>query len=858
MVSSLYGNHKSRSYDEKLVEVALVECITQKGMFYGFTEKKTDIGSLQMPLHDIATSLDESGLYKMDFDHIFSPQFSMNISVRVRRITDCPKKYWSTLIRGTDINQISCSNPTPTETMSDVTVTVHFMSFKCDNLNEFESCMGSDLAYHVDKKEHLLHSVDIADIDVYEEHWNFVQLTMTGDSIKRQRLARTFLDKKLNNEYDMKRYIKSMAVLHYLVNEFNMLHQDCNELQIDFRMPKFYHIRNNKSRENWYFIVDVLEDPKLSFERIFGSIDVTLSEEWLDIKTRLLTFCTWCYRVTSGLIIPNLLFSSKCNFNSPLPMLFSNIGTTSTVFCNDQFVSKECLENILLDASAWLSKVRHDIEANNVMKYSAGDNGYITIGVSELNGITAKLQAIKSPEDESMFETINQPIVSLQISKRPYYVSPDEVFRKALVHVKDTDGYRAYRLREMLNPGDDCEMYHTMLRKHALIRTLAATYQSQHTGLGMEHCIPALYSLQLTIQPHHVKNRYYLLEPDIPTTNVRNWITHLKIEANVPNEVLSFSRWVYYVSGNTVALADISGKFNDSRFLYTNCQLVSSRSTKLFKRLKAKEIKTFGQALIDHIYQEILTRFEQQIAIHRTIGIKLRPRRPTSLYRIANAPKSLTDLEQLKQQDSIQMELDSVTYEVEIDANPFSKGSMRVAYHGVLYGHGKVPRKLILKQFIHPEYNKKRQYALVAQSHSIARCLTSLYANKLKKKLDIDFVNVDILEVDSEFYSIEDVLDGEFTKWTSNVGIVDIKVPHCLLEFSVWTYKATNGYLMVADLQGVSNGSSFNLTDPAILCVQPNRFGHCGLDEVNMKQLNTTCEVHLLTVSFVRLLLYSQ
>lgn len=36
--------------------------------------------------------------------------------------------------------------------------------------------------------------------------------------------------------------------------------------------------------------------------------------------------------------------------------------------------------------------------------------------------------------------------------------------------------------------------------------------------------------------------------------------------------------------------------------------------------------------------------------------------------------------------------------------------------------------------------------------------------------------------------------------------------------FSHWTYHASNGYMMVTDLQGVVNGDVFWLCDPAIHC----------------------------------------
>jgi len=87
-----------------------------------------------------------------------------------------------------------------------------------------------------------------------------------------------------------------------------------------------------------------------------------------------------------------------------------------------------------------------------------------------------------------------------------------------------------------------------------------------------------------------------------------------------------------------------------------------------------------------------------------------------------------------------------------------------------------------------------------------------------------------------ELYTMEEAVTGEWDKYSNNDGsYIDYKHPE-VLRFSEWTYKYSNGYLMVTDLQGgFSRAGGYSLTDPAILCRNVGRFGPTDFNPAQMK-----------------------
>ena len=90
------------------------------------------------------------------------------------------------------------------------------------------------------------------------------------------------------------------------------------------------------------------------------------------------------------------------------------------------------------------------------------------------------------------------------------------------------------------------------------------------------------------------------------------------------------------------------------------------------------------------------------------------------------------------------------------------------------------------------------------------------------------------------FFFVEQYLDGDFTRYSYNTGFwEESRLNEWLLRFALWTYEITDGFMMVADLQGVHTPSGFILTDPVVLCKDLNRFGSTNLGEELMLRNKT-------------------
>jgi hypothetical protein len=82
---------------------------------------------------------------------------------------------------------------------------------------------------------------------------------------------------------------------------------------------------------------------------------------------------------------------------------------------------------------------------------------------------------------------------------------------------------------------------------------------------------------------------------------------------------------------------------------------------------------------------------------------------------------------------------------------------------------------------------------------------------------------IEILELDKLYYA-ENYIEGVYEKFNNNSGWANNKASESSFisqAFSHYSYQATEGYLMVVDLQGASG----ILTDPQIHCLDSERFG---------------------------------
>lgn len=189
--------------------------------------------------------------------------------------------------------------------------------------------------------------------------------------------------------------------------------------------------------------------------------------------------------------------------------------------------------------------------------------------------------------------------------------------------------------------------------------------------------------------------------------------------------------------------------------------------------------------------------------------------------------------------------------------NPFAQGEIRIAFHGRLATNivelSESKSSMVMKSFKHigKGIHDREQYLKQMEVSNIAHFLAEEY-NKSSEKpshcAQVTFLPVCVVEEESSTreslgerrFCVEPPLpSGKFEKYSNNTGYWDEDaLDESLLRFSAWTYKATGGYLMITDLQGVkcSSKNKYYLTDPVILCKDIIRFGNTNLGEKFLKK----------------------
>jgi hypothetical protein len=192
--------------------------------------------------------------------------------------------------------------------------------------------------------------------------------------------------------------------------------------------------------------------------------------------------------------------------------------------------------------------------------------------------------------------------------------------------------------------------------------------------------------------------------------------------------------------------------------------------------------------------------------------------------------------------------------------DPFAEGEIRIAYHGQLSRNSKdledPKNAMVMKSFKHvgKGLNNRTQYLEQMEVSTIAHFLVREYNKSYQRPSHcamLRVLQVCVVEEEKEvneksgnrrFCAEEALPDGEFIKFSNNTGHwEEDHLDESLLRFTDFTYQATNGYLMVTDLQGVLKDNEFYLTDPVILCKDVMRFGHTNLGEkFMMKCIDST------------------
>ena len=186
-------------------------------------------------------------------------------------------------------------------------------------------------------------------------------------------------------------------------------------------------------------------------------------------------------------------------------------------------------------------------------------------------------------------------------------------------------------------------------------------------------------------------------------------------------------------------------------------------------------------------------------------------------------------------------------------SSPFAEGETRIAFHGQLARNPEdldlVDSTMVMKSFKHlgKRLNNCERYLKQMEVSNIARFLAGEYnKSRLAHCAPIHVLRVCVVEevedanegTGNRRFCAEELLPGtEFTKYSNNTGYWKEEVlDESLVRFTKFSLEATNGYLMVTDLQGVKHDGSYYLTDPVLLCTNILRFGETNLGEKFMEK----------------------
>eukprot|EP00080_Pristionchus_pacificus_P016921 PDM76941.1 efk-1 [Pristionchus pacificus] len=292
-----------------------------------------------------------------------------------------------------------------------------------------------------------------------------------------------------------------------------------------------------------------------------------------------------------------------------------------------------------------------------------------------------------------------------------------------------------------------------------------------------------------------------------------------------------------------------------------------------FEEAYGEPITEFNVKNVKDIAQSVITAVKNSVSAslavsHRTKGVARRERSFTlekkepewgshkeieGKFVSYNFPRSIQDIE-----DGIALERDKPEEtRVKVARHPFARGAERIAFYGTIISNNE---NVVLKEYLHTGMEAPERFEMSVQMHTIAVFLAQRYVMELKDagiNQTIKFLTSKILSLSNEGSSQRYMTcerkfpaDGKFVRFTSNTGYhileetansigVKMEFVHLATAFSHWTYKATNRFLMVVDLEGViasiDGKMGVLLTDPAIHCADITRYGRMNHGPDGMK-----------------------
>eukprot|EP00928_Gymnodinium_smaydae_P061053 TRINITY_DN450_c1_g1_i1.p1 TRINITY_DN450_c1_g1~~TRINITY_DN450_c1_g1_i1.p1 ORF type:complete len:1127 (-),score=178.94 TRINITY_DN450_c1_g1_i1:182-3562(-) len=182
---------------------------------------------------------------------------------------------------------------------------------------------------------------------------------------------------------------------------------------------------------------------------------------------------------------------------------------------------------------------------------------------------------------------------------------------------------------------------------------------------------------------------------------------------------------------------------------------------------------------------------------------------------------------------------------VQLAPLPFSQGETRTARFALVEGREPAVAKHMKRSFhaaseTGDDLSDDEEDTAAALDEMLAlsevSAVASFLADRFTSQYDGD-VSIRFLESHVAIpssggtpFNLEDQLPAaEFQRFSNNIGWWEPGADETLMKFMRWTHEATDGYMMVVDLQGVRTEHGFVLTDPCILCADVTRFGNGNL-----------------------------
>ena len=181
---------------------------------------------------------------------------------------------------------------------------------------------------------------------------------------------------------------------------------------------------------------------------------------------------------------------------------------------------------------------------------------------------------------------------------------------------------------------------------------------------------------------------------------------------------------------------------------------------------------------------------------------------------------------------------------VEFKAESFAQGGSRQAHMGTYTApSSKQGKQCVVKKNISGEPIDCSFKRLQDECKKLAEKFNSRHNDILHSKT-IKFVDVICMTVNvNECVLVEDYISGKFEKFSDNCGYISSK-DDLMAAFMHWSWVHTKGEMMIADLQGVRNDQTYQLTDPAMLSnTTGGKYGctDTGVKGIAMFFLNHTC-----------------